>query len=181
MAILWFGSAKTLDDLKTNDLRKERQRLEVQLDQLRSRMRRAQGEWEGLAAAAARLDPSDVDIKISGAKMGEAEIRKVQAESDSQEVSKKLRALDVYIGILDRKSELQKSGVWKTLGEIDPDTLTQQVTDSAVERKEGVDILDQVIEMTQIDTLSVEASQPSEQRRAIEEINRRRAAQQGTE
>ena len=42
MAILWFGKAKTLEDFKVKDLRKERLRQEVEQDQLVIRMKRAQ-------------------------------------------------------------------------------------------------------------------------------------------
>ena len=47
MGILWFGRAKTLEDLNVKDLRKERIRHEIERDQMVARIRRAQDEYDG--------------------------------------------------------------------------------------------------------------------------------------
>ena len=44
MGILWFGRARTLEDLNVKDLGKERIREEVVQDKMISRIRRAQDE-----------------------------------------------------------------------------------------------------------------------------------------
>jgi len=44
MGILWFGRARTLEDLNVKDLGKERIREEVEQDKMISRIRRAQDE-----------------------------------------------------------------------------------------------------------------------------------------
>ena len=65
MPVLWFGRAKKLEDLKVKDLRNERLRQEVQQDQLVRRVRRAQGEYNGLLESASEPSLSNAEVDIA--------------------------------------------------------------------------------------------------------------------
>ena len=62
MGILWFGKAVSLEDLKEKDLKKERLVQEVQQDQLVTRLKNAQGEYDAILGAASEPGLTDAEI-----------------------------------------------------------------------------------------------------------------------
>ena len=137
MAVLWFGKAKKLEDLKPKDLKKERLVQEVQQDQLVSRIKRAQDEYDGMLDAASEPGLTDAEVDIAAYKMDLAQKRKTRAESDLQQVLTRMQVIDSTLDILNQRTELEQKGVWKTINEMDEDSLQQQLEQFAVERKEG--------------------------------------------
>ena len=105
------AKAKTLEDLKEKDLKKERLVQEVQQDQLMTRMKNAQGEYEARLAAASEPGLMDAEIEIAAYKMDQAEKRKVKAESDLQHVLPRMSVLDSTLDLLQQRAELEKKGV----------------------------------------------------------------------
>ncbi len=180
MAILWFGRAKTLEDLKVGDLRKERVVQEVQQDQLVSRIKRAQDEHDGFLDAASEPGLTEAEIDVSAYKMDLALKRKDQAEADLQQVLTRMQVIDATLDILDRKSELQQKGIWKTINEMDEDQLTQQLEQFSVERKEGALKINRIAEMVQIDTPAVKAARTAGFRRSRAAIEEAREAKKGS-
>ena len=80
MAILWFSKATKLEDFKVKDLRKERLVQEVQQDQLVTRMRHAQDEYDGILAAAAEPGLGDAELDIAAYKMEQASKSMLQTD-----------------------------------------------------------------------------------------------------
>jgi len=181
VAVLWFGRAKNLDDLKPGDLKKERIVQEVQQDQLVSRIKRAQDEYDGFLDAASEPGLTDAEIDISAYKMDMALKRKDKAESDLQQILTRMQVIDATLDILNRKSELKKSGIWKTINDMDEDRLAQQLEQFSVERKEGALNLNRIAEMVEVDTLAVKANRTAGFRRSRAAIEEARASKQGTE
>ena len=181
MAILWFGRARTLEDLKVRDLRKERVVQEVQQDQLVSRIKRAQDEHDGFLDAASEPGLTEAEIDVSAYKMDLALKRKDRAEGDLQQVLTRMQVIDATMDILDRKSELQKTGVWKTISEMDEDRLAQQLEQFSVERKEGALNINRIAELMQVDSLAVKANRTAGFRRSRAAIEAAREAKRGSD
>ena len=179
MGILWFGKAKTLEDLKEKDLKKERLIQEVQQDQLVTRMKNAQGEYEARLAAASEPGLMDAEIEIAAYKMDQAEKRKVKAESDLQHVLTRMSVLDSTLDLLQQRAELEKKGVWKTINSMDEDALQAQLEDFAADRKGSRLNVNRIAEMLTIDPLDVKASQSPGVLSAKAAIEAARAAKSG--
>ena len=175
MGILGFGKARKLEDLKIRDLRKERLVQEVQQDQLLTRVRRAQGEYDGLLDAATEPGLSDAEIDVAAYKMDLASRRKDKAEADLQRVITRMTVLDSTIDIIQQKAELQRKGIWKSINQMAEDDLEDQIEAIAVQRKESALTLDKIVETFEIDAQSVKAKRTAGFRRSREAILQARA------
>ena len=71
MGILGFGRATKLENLKVNDLKKERLVQEVRQDQLLVRLRHAQDQFDGLLESASEPGLSDAEIDVAAYKMSQ--------------------------------------------------------------------------------------------------------------
>jgi hypothetical protein len=178
MAILWFGGASSLEDLKVEDLERERLVQEVQRDRAVSRIRRAQDEHDGHLDAGSEPGLSDAELDVSAYEMDLALKRKAQAESDLQQILTRMGVLDATKDILNRKSELQENGIWKTINEMDEERLGQQLEQFSVERKEGDLRLTRIQEMMQADTVSVRANRTPGFRRSRAALEEARDSKQ---
>lgn len=178
MGILGFGKAKQLKDLKVKDLRKERLVQEVQQDQLVTRIRRAQEEYDGLLAAASEPGLSDGEIDVAAYKMDLATRRKDKTEGELQRVITRMTVLDSTIDIIQQKAELQRRGVWKTINQMAEDDLEQQLEAIAVQRKESDLSLDKIVEMFETDAQAVKAKRTAGFRRSKEAILQAKAGKQ---
>ena len=175
MAILWFGQAKTLDSLKPKDLKKERLVQEVQQDQLVTRIRRAQDEYDGFLDAASEPGLTEAELDISAYKMDLALKRKSKAESDLQGVLTRMQVIDSTLDILNQRSELERKGVWKTINDMSEERLQEQLEEFAIERKEGELNVNRIAEMMEIDTVAVQAHRSAGFRRSREAIEKARS------
>lgn len=174
MAVLWFGKAKNLEALKAGDLKKERLVQEVQQDQLVTRIRRAQDEYDGFLDAASEPGLTDAELDIAAYKMDLTQKRKIRAESDLQQVLTRTQVIDSTLDILNQRAVLEQKGVWKTINEMDEDSLQEQLEQFAVERKEGVLNVNRIAEMLEVDTLGVKANRSAGFRKSREAIEQAR-------
>jgi hypothetical protein len=180
MGILWFGKATKLEDLNVKDLRVERLSLEVQQDQLVSRMKRNQSEHDGILSAAAEPGLGDAEIDIAAYKMEQALKRKGQAEGDLQQVITRLQVIDSPIDILEQKKELEQKGIWKKINDLDEDKLREQLTSFAMQRK-GVRVsMNTLTEILDLDPMDVKAQRSREFRNNRATIEALRAKQSGS-
>ena len=170
MGILGFGKAKKLEDLKVNDLKKERLVQEVQQDQLVTKIRRAQEEHDGLLDAASEPGLSDGAVDVAAYKMDLVSKRRDKAEANLQHVITRMTVLDSTIEIIQQKAELEKKGVWKSINEMPEDDLEQQLEAIAVQRKETDLGLDKIVEMFEVDTQAVKARRSAGFRRSKDAI-----------
>lgn len=111
MGILWFGRARTLEDLNVKDLGKERIRQEVEQDKMISRIRRAQDEYDGYLDAASEPYAGDAEIEVSAYKMYRVMKRKAAAENHLQQVIARIQVIDSTVDIFEQRKDLEKNGV----------------------------------------------------------------------
>jgi hypothetical protein len=170
MGILWFGNVKSIEDFKVKDLRSERLRQEVEQDQLLSRMRRAQDEFDGLLDAASEPGLSDAERDVAAYKMDWSSKRRLKAESDLQGVLTRLQVIDSTVDLLESKGELEKKGVWKKMADLDPDALGDQLEKLAIERKKGSLNVNRIAEVLDTNIVDVRAKRSSGFRSSREAI-----------
>ena len=157
MGILWFGGAASLEDLKEKDLKRERLVQEVQQDQLVTRVKNAQGDYEGLLQAASEPGLTDAEVDIAAYKMDQASKRRDRAENDLQGVLTRMSVLDSTLDLLQQRAELEKKGVWKTINSMDENALQAQLEEFAADRKGSQLNVNRIAEMLEVDSMAVKA------------------------
>jgi len=170
MGILGFGSVAKLEDLKIDDLKKERLTQEVKQDQLLTRLRQAQDQYDGLLEAASEPGLNDAEIDAAAYKMEMAGKAKTRTEYDLQEIITKMTVIDSTVDILNQRQELEKKGIWKKINSIPEEQLEAQLEELAVDRKETAINLNKIVEMFDTDTQSVKANRSADFRRSREAI-----------
>ena len=170
MGILGFGSVAKLEDLKIDDLKKERLTQEVKQDQLLTRLRQAQDQYDGLLEAASEPGLNDAEIDAAAYKMEMAAKAKTRTEYELQEIITKMTVIDSTVDILNQKQELEKKGIWKKINSIPEEQLEAQLEELAVDRKETALNLNRIVEMFDTDTQSVKANRSADFRRSREAI-----------
>jgi len=179
MGILGFGSVAKLEDLKIDDLKKERLTQEVKQDQLLTRLRMAQDQYDGLLEAASEPGLNDAEIDAAAYKMEMAAKAKTRTEFELQEIITKMTVIDSTVDILNQKQELEKKGIWKKINSIPEEQLEAQLEELAVDRKETAINLNKIVEMFDTDTQSVKANRSADFRRSRDAIMAKRQEKSG--
>ena len=179
MGILWFGKAASLEDLKEKDLKKEKLVQEVQQDQLVTRLKNAQGEYDALLEVASEPGLTDAEIDIAAYKMDQASKRKDRTENDLQGVLTRMSVLDSTLDLLQQRAELEKKGIWKTINSMDEDALQAQLEEFAADRKGSRLNVNRIAETLTIDPVDVKASQSPGVLKAKAAIEAARASKSG--
>jgi|TARA_Y100000590_G_scaffold386720_1_gene459730 hypothetical protein len=174
MGILGFGSVAKLEDLKIDDLKKESLNLQVKQDQLLTRIRRAQEQYEGILDAASEPGLNEAEIDVASYKAELAFKTKTTTENELQEIITRSQLINSTMDILTKKQELEKKGIWKTINSIPQDQLEGQLHELAAERKEESINLNAIVDMFSTDTTSVKANRSADFRRIRDSIVSRR-------
>ena len=170
MGILGFGSVAKLEDLKVDDLKKERLTQEVKQDQLLTRLRMAQDQYDGLLEAASEPGLNNAEIDAAAYKMEMAGKAKTRTEYELQEIITKMTVIDSTVDVLNQRQELEKKGIWKKINSIPEEQLEAQLEELAIDRKETALNLNRIVEMFDTDTQSVQANRSADFRRSREAI-----------
>ena len=170
MGILWFGSAKKLEDLKVKDLRKERVRQDVEQDHLVARIKSAGDQYDGYLDAASEPYTSEAEVEVAAYKMDRARKRKTMAEAHLQQAITRISVIDSTIDILEQRKELERKGIWSVIANMDDEKLLEQLQVFATERKESHLGVSRIAELMEVDDLDVKAQRGAGFRRAKAEI-----------
>lgn len=166
MALLGLGKARKLEDLKIDDLRKEREHQEIEQDLLLMVMQRAQEEYDRQLEMASEPGVSGAERNVAAYRMSHAAKRKCRAETALGRVITRLKVLDSAIDHLNLKTELQKHGVWKQINDLDKNTLVEQL-DAFVIRTKSAD--NKLEAMTEVGVAFENGPEFDQARAAIEE------------
>ena len=179
MGILGFGKVTKLEDLNVNDLKKERLTQEVKQDQLLSRLRQTQDQYDGLLEAASEPGLGDAEIDAAAYKMEMSTKAKNRTEYELQEIITKMTVIDSTVDVLNQRHELEKKGVWKKINSIPEEQLEAQLEELAIGRKETAINLNNIVEMFDTGTLSVKANRSADFRRSRDAIINKRQEKSG--
>ena len=166
MPFLGLGKPRKLEDLKIDDLRKERVKQEMEQDMLLTAIQRAQQEYDRLLEMASEPGVNDAERNVAAYRMSHAAKRKSRAEADLCRVITRMTVLDSAIDNISMKMDLQKRGVWKQINELDKDDLVEQL-DAFVVRTKAAD--DKLEAMTEVNVVFDRGPEFDRARAAIEE------------
>ena len=166
MAFLGLGKPKTLEDLKIDELRKERVALEMEQDLLLTTMLRAQEEYDRQLEAASEPGITDAERNVAAYRMSHASRRKSRAEASLCRVITRMTVPDSAIDNISMKTDLERNGVWKQINELDREVLVEQL-DAFVIRSKAVD--DKLNAMTEVNVAFNRGRDFESARAAIEE------------
>ncbi len=172
MGILGFGRANKLEDLKIDDLRRERVVQEVEQDNSLRAIRRAQQEYDRRLQLASEPGVSDAEKDVAAYRMKIARKTKAKSETDLQQTITRMTVLDSAIDVIHLKRDLQKNGVWKRINDLDPETLERQLKDIAVKTKGSNNKLKTIVDILEKDEADVAYERGPEYDEARAEIER---------
>ena len=162
MGILGFGKAKTLEDLKVGELRKERVVQELEQDKQLRAIKRLQEEYDRRLELASDPGVGSAERDVHAYQMAIASKRKTRSEADLQRTITRMAALDTAIDVLRLKRELEKKGVWKRINELDEEALEDQLDEIALRMKESDNKLDTIIHVLEPDAGDVKFDRGAE-------------------
>ena len=174
MGILGFGGVTKLEDLKVTDLKKERLTQEVKQDQLLTRVRHAQEQYDSLLEVASEPGLSDAEVDVAAYKMSQITKARDRAEQQLQEALTRMTVIDSTLDVINQKQELQKKGIWKKINEIPEEELESQIQNLAVDRKESQINLNKIVETFDVDRQTVQSERSVDFRRSKDAILARR-------
>ena len=105
--------------------------------------------------------------------------RKDKTEAELQRVITCMTVLDSTVDVIERKTELERRGIWKRINEMAEDDLEQQLEAIAIERKESDLTLDKIVEMFEVDAQAVRSSRSAGFRRSRDTILQARETKHG--
>ena len=174
MGILGFGGVTKLEDLKVTDLKRERLTQEVKQDQLLTRVRHAQEQYDSLLEVASEPGLSDAEVDVAAYKMSQITKARDRAEQQLQEALTRMTVIDSTLDVINQKQELQKKGIWKKINEIPEEELESQIQNLAIDRKESQINLNKIVETFDVDRQTVQSERSVDFRRSRDAILARR-------
>ena len=174
MGILGFGGVTKLGDLKVTDLKKERLTQEVKQDQLLTRVRHAQEQYDSLLEVASEPGLGDAEVDVAAYKMSQINKTKDRAEQELQDALTRMTVIDSTLDVINQKQELQKKGIWKKINEIPEEEMESQIERLAIDRKESQINLNKIVETFDVDRQAVQSKRSADFRRSRDAILSRR-------
>ncbi len=145
--MLGFGKAKKLEDLKVDDLLKEKTKQDIASQKHMGAIRRAQEEYDRRRDIASEPGVSQAEKEVAAYRMSQALKRKNRAETDLQRVITRMTVLDATIDIIRSKADLEKRGIWKTINGMNETALENQLDAVAFAWKESDNKLQTIVDM----------------------------------
>ena len=168
--LLGLGKAKKLEDLKIDELHKEKIKQEVQQAKLLQRIKETQKAYDRRRDLASEPGVSAAEKSVAAFQMSQASKKKTKAEADLQQVLTKMTVLDSTIDIIQNKEELRKRGIWKKINEMDATALENQLDSIAFTWKESNNKLQTIVNMFEKDPTDVAFDRGAEYDQAMKDI-----------
>jgi hypothetical protein len=146
----------------------------VKQDQLLSRVRHAQEQYDSLLEVASEPGLSDAEVDVAAYKMSQITKARDRAEQQLQEALTRMTVIDSTLDVINQRQELQQKGIWKKINEIPEEELESQIQNLAVDRKESQINVNRIVEMFDVDRQSVQSQRSADFRRSREAIFARR-------
>jgi hypothetical protein len=175
MGILGFGRVTKLEDLKVNDLKKERLTQEVRQDQLLVRIRHATEQYDALLESASEPGLSDGEVDAAAYKMSQITKTRDRSEQDLQQTITRMTVIDSTMDVINQRVELEKNGIWKKINSIPEEEMEAQLENLAVERKESQLNLNKIVEVFDVDRQAVQSQRSADFRRSRDAILQRKS------
>ena len=140
-----FGRSNTIDRLSTQDLRKEKVKLEVQEQKLSQQLRKLEADAAKMFQVAASGTGGQVDDRIAGRRILEIKSKKSDLERQALDVSQKISALGRLSRAKDRQKELEQKGLWSKISNMPIDDLEDIINKWLDENENKFKIIDKQV------------------------------------
>ncbi len=147
---------KTIEDIKLDDLRREKVRLEQEERKMLDRLRKLEAKKRALFEEGVR-NPSEREQRVLARRIKELDVQANSMDSMLQAISKQMRILNGLIQVKERTRIMSESGFSKLLSEMDLGDLISYVDKASVEGEFHMNKFDDLINvLEEADNLSPE-------------------------
>ena len=165
-----FGRAKTIDDLKTEEIRDEKVKLEVQEQQLSRKLRSLEAEKAKSFKDAATSKGSRIDDRITARRVQSLGTQITDLERQALDVSQRAMALDRLIRAKQRQRELEQKGLWSDISQMSMDSLEETLTGINVQDQQTRSRIREINQVLGVDEATLAAEEPAELRDIMDQI-----------
>ena len=165
-----FGKGNTIEDLKVQDLRKEKVRLEVEEQSLAKQLRVLESQKARAFKDAVGSKGTKVDDRIVARRISSLGAKQNDLERQASDASQKLTALDRMMRMKERQKSLEEKGVWATVSKMDIENLTDTLMSTNVQDTEQRELVGVINQTLGIDEATVAAEESPEIADILEQI-----------
>ena len=165
-----FGGTKTIDDLKTEDIRDEKVKLEVQEQQLSRKLRSLDAEKAKAFRDAAGSKGSRIDDRITARRVQSLGTQITDLQRQALDVSQRVMALDRLLRTKQRQRELDRKGLWSDISKMSMDSLEDELTGINVQDEQARVRVREINQILGVDEATLAAEEPAELRDIMDQI-----------
>ena len=148
--------AATLEDIKLDDLRREKVRLEQEERKMLARLRDVEGKKRQLFEEGVR-NPSEREQRVTARRIKELDVRASNMDRMLQAISKQMRILNGLVQVKERARVMAETGISKLLSDIDLGDLIVYIDKASVDGEFHMNKFDDLLGiLEEADTLSPE-------------------------
>ncbi len=138
------GEKKTLDDVKLDDLRREKTRLDLEERKMLARIREVESDKKKLFEEGVK-NPSEREQKIMARKIKELDVEAKNMDRNLQFFSKQLRIINGFLQLKENQRIIKESGISSVIGDIDLQTLQIYVDQATVDGEFHMDKFSEIL------------------------------------
>lgn len=135
---------KTLDDVKLDDLRREKTRLDLEERKMLNRIREVESDKKKLFEEGVK-NPSEREQKIMARKIKELDVEAKNMDRNLQFFSKQLRIINGFLQLKENQRIIKESGISSVIGDIDLQTLQIYVDQATVDGEFHMDKFSEIL------------------------------------
>ncbi len=136
---------KTLDDLSTDDIKREKLRLEQEEKRVLGHIKQVEHEKRQVFAEGAAGGESDRELRIRARKIKELDMQARNMDKTLSVYSKQLRILNGFLQLKENKRLLNDSGISNLISGLDLDTLQGYIDDASLEGEFQLDKFEDIL------------------------------------
>lgn len=165
-----FTRGNTLDKIKSEELRGERVRLQVQEQTLAKRLRELEAQKGKLFKNAVAAGGNKAEDRIAARQIHSLRAKQNDLERQAEDISNKLMALDRLTRMKERQGSLEERGVWAKISEMDIEDLNEALLGTNVEDQEQRNLVGVINETLGIDEATLAEQESPEIANILEHI-----------
>ena len=165
-----LGKKSTIANVKVEDLRKERTRLEVAEQFHSKQLKELKADATKLFKDAVGATGSKVDDRTAARKMVILKATRNDLDRQASDVSEKLMAVDRLIRMKEREKALKEEGVWVAMSNMSVDELNAALMDVNVRDQEQRNLAKRINKALGIDEGTIAATEAPELSEIVERI-----------
>ena len=165
-----FTRGNTLDRIKSEDLRGERVRLQVQEQTLAKRLRELEAQKGKMFKNAVSAGGNKAEDRIAARQIHSLRSKQNDLERQAEDISNKLMALERVTRMKERQGSLEEKGVWAKISEMNIEDLNEALLGTNVQDQEQRNLVGVINETLGIDEATLAAQESPDIANILEHI-----------